>query len=347
MTPLRVLVLTNMWPTRERPAFGSFVRSQVESLSEAGAAATVWFVDGRTSRFAYVRAAARALALNLTRDRFDVVHAHTGHCGAVALLQRRYPTVISFVGYDLYGKHTVKGTVTWKSRFESRLFRHLGRGAAATITKSAELEQLLPEDLRARNSVIPNGVDRSVFAPQRREDARRGLGWPVDEVTVLFAGDPGVPRKRFDLAVRACQIAREAIPELRLRTCCDIPHEAVATWMSAADALLLPSIAEGSPNVVKEAAACGLPVVAAAVGDVPEVLDNVAPSAVVSRDADAAAYADALVSVLEVRRRSNGRERTSWLAADATAIRLVSLYERVSVGGGRALQTKLTSTGAP
>jgi teichuronic acid biosynthesis glycosyltransferase TuaC len=331
---LRILVLANMWPSDERPAFGAFVASQVESLRAADVHVTVDFVDGRTSRLAYARGVLRMLALNLTRDRYDLVHAHGGHCGALALLQRRYPTLVSYVGYDLYGKPAAVGRITWKSGLEARLFRTLAGFSAGTITKSRELEELLPAKLRARNLIVPNGVDRKLFRPVPREEARRRLGWPGSEITVLFAADPGVVRKRFEVARDACAMAQATIPQLVLRLCSGVRHSDVPAWMSAADVLLLPSLAEGSPNVVKEALACNLAVVASDAGDIPELLRGVEPAAVLPRDADAGAFANGLVSVLDGGpRRSNGRELTRHLAAERVAARLVAIYRGLAADG--------------
>lgn len=324
---LRVLVLTNMWPSATRPAYGAFVASQVESLAAVGVEASVVYVDGAKGVSAYVGTAGRMIALNRTRDRYDVVHAHTGHCGMLALLQRRYPVVISYVGYDLYGKHRPTGGVTVKSRLELKVFRQLGRFTAATITKSRGLEELLPPTVLRRNTVLPNGVDREVFRPEPRETSRRALGWPEDEVTALFVGSPAVPRKRHQLASESCVVARTKVGHLRLRVCDGVDRHKVALWMNAADVLLLTSVAEGSPNVVKEAAACGLPVVATAVGDVKDVLANVVPSAIVPVSSTADSVAAALVRVLRDGRRSNGPEQTRWLEAGEIARRLRGVYE--------------------
>lgn len=332
---IRALFLTNMWPIDEHPAYGAFVAAQAESLRAAGIEVEVEFINARTRSLAYLRGALHMLALNVEPRRYDVVHAHTGHCGALALLQRRYPTIISFVGYDLYGKHTSSGDVTSKSRWEARLFRQLGGFAAATITKSEDLERRLPLRLRDRNTVLPNGVNRTVFRRRPRSELRALLDWPQNERTVVFVGDPEVPRKRHALAVAACEAAQRHLPDVALRTCHRVRHEDVAVWLSAADVLILPSLAEGSPNAVKEAAACGLPVVATDVGDVAETLAGVEPSAVVPIDADAQSIGKALVDVLLDGRRSNGPERTERLAADAVARRLIDVYERVLQASGR------------
>jgi glycosyltransferase involved in cell wall biosynthesis len=94
--------------------------------------------------------------------------------------------------------------------------------------------------------------------------------------------------------------------------------------MSAADCLLLTSSVEGSPNVVKEALACDLPVVSTDVGDVAELLAGVAPSAVCPPDASL--LARALLECVDPPRRSNGREVSAALDEEEIASRLLAVY---------------------
>jgi glycosyltransferase involved in cell wall biosynthesis len=95
--------------------------------------------------------------------------------------------------------------------------------------------------------------------------------------------------------------------------------------MSAADVLLLPSFHEGSPNVVKEALASGLPVVAAPVGDCAERLAGVVPGGVVAREPEA--FSAAVEAVLRAGTRSNGREKVAPLELSAVARRILAVYE--------------------
>jgi glycosyltransferase involved in cell wall biosynthesis len=302
----------------------------MRSVADAGVGVDVMFVDGRTSRMAYLRAATKAMALNFRRRRYDLIHAHTGHCGAVARLQWRYPVLVSYVGYDLYGKPRACGGITIKSRIEAALFRQLSRFVRSTITKSSQMESLLPAASRPRNTVLPNGVDRRMFRPIQRLAARRRLGWPDDELVVLFAADPAVSRKRYDLARAGCEAAATDVSALRLRICSGRRQEELALAMNAADVLLVTSIAEGSPNVVKEALACDLPIVTSDVGDVRTVLDGVSRCRVIPADPDAVTVAAALRELLaEAPARSDGRASSTNLAVDVVAAQLVAVYERV------------------
>jgi glycosyltransferase involved in cell wall biosynthesis len=108
--------------------------------------------------------------------------------------------------------------------------------------------------------------------------------------------------------------------------------------MNAADLLLLSSLAEGSPNVVKEALACNLPVVASDVGDVREVLDGVERCRVLPIDASVEGFATALVEVLAgAPARCNGRDRTPHLSTEVFGQRLVAIYGEVSSRGMRGV----------
>lgn len=336
--------MTNMWPSEARPAYGTFVESQMRSVAEAGVSVRVHFVDRVGKRLAYGRSALRMLMLNIEPRRVDLIHAHTGHCGVLARLQLRYPVLVSYVGYDLYGKHQPSGEVTLKSRLEALLFRALALTFDATITKSRALEAALPGSARARNTVLPNGVDRRLFRPLSRELARQRLGWPAHELAVLFVGDPNVPRKRFALAEEVCAGAQDSLADVTLRVCSGVQTREVPLWMNGADVLLLTSMAEGSPNVIKEAMACNLPIVAVDVGDVAEVVRGTRRCRVTGHSREAL-----IVALLEVLRgapaRSDGRERTGHLALEAIATRLVRIYRRVA--GTNALAEGAVPTPAP
>jgi glycosyltransferase involved in cell wall biosynthesis len=324
--PLRVLCVTNMWPRDDQPSYGTFVHSQTDSMARRGVDITVHMIDGRRNKHAYLVAALRFLARNLDSPHYDLVHAHTGHCGVVAALQRRVPVVVSFVGYDVYGTPAgVDGSPTLKSRLEAMLFHQLPRFVAGTITKSRRMHDMLPASAHKKNMVLPNGVDRGRFFPIPRDDARRRLGWNTNAPIVLFAGNPANPRKRFDVAEGAVALCRREEPATQLQVCWGLPPADVPLLMSAADVLMLPSVAEGSPNVVKEALACDLPVVAADVGDVPELLSGIDNCHVVDREPGA--FADAALQVLRSGGRCEGRAKTADLDIDQIAERLQAFYE--------------------
>ena len=114
---MRVLVVTNMYPSQEEPQFGTFVKEQTEDLIKLGVEVEVLHFDGRKSWTRYVAAAA-AIRRKVGGGRFDLVHAHYGLAGAAALLQRRVPVVTTFHGSDFSGAIPWQ---VWVSRFVARL----------------------------------------------------------------------------------------------------------------------------------------------------------------------------------------------------------------------------------
>ena len=325
---MRVLFITNMYPEEERPWYGSFLRTQVESLREIGLDVTVLHVRGHTGPPAYAAGAARVAGLNRECP-FDVVHAHYGHCGVLGRLQLRAPLVISYLGSDLLGIRNSSGATTMRGHLEVALFKRLAWLAAATITKSEEMARVLPAGCRERNHVIPNGVDLERFRPIPRDEARRLLGWSPDERVALFVGDQrfAVIKNRA-LADAVCQRVAGTLPEARLRVAARLPPDQLPLWMSAADALLLTSHAEGSPNVVKEAMASELPVVSTPVGDVPERLRGL-PGCYV-RPPAVEALAGALSKALLHGRVPEARLAIEELSLTRAAVRIAAVYEAVA-----------------
>jgi glycosyltransferase involved in cell wall biosynthesis len=323
-------MVTNMWPHEEHPGYGIFVFRQIESLRALRLDCEVIFIEGHRTRWAYVRESLRMLRRNFSSRRPLLVHAHGGETALVARWYVRGPVVVSYCGDDLLGTPRANGSITPASRVRRRLLRAHARLMARTVTKSAEMEGALHPSARKRNLVVPNGVDRSIFHPCSGEEARRHLGWSAEDRIVLFAADPAVERKRYWLAEAACREAERALGPIRLEVAWGTPPADIPMLMAGADCLLLTSAIEGSPNVVKEAVACGLPVISTDVGDVAEILGDIDPSWVCAPEPEP--LAGALVQCLTARRRSNGWERSAWLGQERIAERLLGLYCEIVPG---------------
>jgi len=322
-----VLFLTNAWPRDDDPAWGVFVQRQIDSLIAAGVRADVMFLRGYASVGAYV-AAARRVAAATWRRQYRLVHAHGGEAALVADLHRRAALVVTYYGSDLLGRRGTGGRVTRAAKAVRAVIRAQSRRPAATITQSQEMEDVLPESVRRRNAIIPSGVDTALFAPLPKADARARLGWPPERRVVLFAANPHLRVKRFELAVAACDVARLRGDEFDLLVVTAVPPDEMPVLMNAADCLLLTSISEGSPNVVKEAAMCNLPVVTTRVGDVADVLNGVEPSWLCAGTPDG--LGAALAECLRGRERSNGRARTTHLSLEAVGERILRVYRTVA-----------------
>src|SRR5512132_3673650 len=170
---MRVLVLTNMWPRADWPTRGIFVARQATDLANAGVEIDVLEIRGDRSRLDYLRAAIDIARLNFRPRTYDLINAHTGHCGLLACLQLKYPVVLTYHGYDLDG--VVDPGLRLRRRLEQMLFRRLSALVASTISQSARGHRELPAGRPERNHVIPNGVDRRMFRPLPRVEARRKL----------------------------------------------------------------------------------------------------------------------------------------------------------------------------
>jgi glycosyltransferase involved in cell wall biosynthesis len=326
----RVLMVTNAWPRPEHPMHGIFVCDTVAGLERAGVHCDVLFIRGYRGLHCYLLGCVAMLLLARERQ-YALVNSHGGETALAARFYLGAPVIASYWGSDLLGPRGARRRTTLKNVLVSRLLRAHSMLMTATTTKSREMERVLPPRTRRRNRVIPDGVDRERFAPVDREAARREVGWPEDELTVISVGR-AIPLKRLWLAERAVSLAARQVPRLRWRVVSDVPPEEMPLRYSAADCLIHTSELEGSPNVVKEALACNLPVVATGAGDIPELLAGVEPAAVC--EPDPAALARAIVRCLDGgHARSNGRERSAHLDRDQIALRLVDFYRELGCSG--------------
>jgi teichuronic acid biosynthesis glycosyltransferase TuaC len=308
---VRALIVTNMYPSPEHPALGSFVADQVSALRRLADPE----LELEVFRFApggyrgYVNAARqlRARYPSATTRPFDVVHAHFG---LTAWPARAVPTRHRAV--------TLHGTDLAHPRSRALTLAALPRTDLVAVV-SAPLGRRIPRWAgRDRAQVLPCGVDLHRFGRIDRPTARRQLGLDPDGPYLLFPADPRRPEKRYD-------DARAAAGDTPLLALTDVPPSRVPLYVNAANAVLIPSAREGFGLAALEALACDVPVLATPVGIAPEVLAGL-PGALCG-PFDARAWQRALAPHLaHPDPRIDGRARAEPYSSDTMAARVLAAW---------------------
>ena len=251
----------------------------------------------------------------ISSNEYDLVHTNSGLAAPFGLLQPDRPIVQTLWGTDLMGDYL--------GGYYSRILKYAVEGFDEVIVRNDAMNR----ELDRRAHVIPAGVDMEKFREIPREMARNEVGWDTEGRYVLFPYSPDNERKNYPLARRVVERANEQLSEpVELRTVSRVPHEQIPYYLNASDALLLTSRLEGSPNTVKEALACNVPVVSTDVGDVRERLREVEPSTVAT---DPKTLVTGLVAAIEQGGRCNGRTAVEPLSWDRVGQRILELYETV------------------
>jgi glycosyltransferase involved in cell wall biosynthesis len=320
---MRVLMVTTPLPTSVRPGSMAPAARQFASMPTVGVDVEILEVTG-VKALKYVQCLPRLAALAAS---VDLIHAHYGYCGWLARSQFRKPVVVSFMGDDLLGTPDVAGRASVISKIIVQLDRWFAHTTDAVIVKSAEMAKIVAP---VQSYIIPNGVDLETFQPMSSSGARGQLGLDDHKQYILFPGRPTEPRKGFALAQAVVAKASPLLTApLELLTLWGVAPDRVPAYMNACNAMLLTSFWEGSPNVVKEAMACNTPIVSVTVGDVPELLADVAGCVVCPRDVDV--LANALVHVLNTASRTDGRLALERKGLDlrSTAQKIKAVYQDV------------------
>ncbi|HEY7224892.1 MAG TPA: glycosyltransferase family 4 protein [Micromonosporaceae bacterium] len=328
--PLRILTVTNMW--RENGHFrGTFVWEQVESIRALGHHVDVEVIAQSRGRRDYFLAAPR-VRRRVRQGGYDVVHVHFGMTALAArFIGRAVPRVLTYHGGDVH---------IWWQRWLTKL------GAGGT-TKIYTSKRLADANHDPHGAVVACGTDPDLFAPRDQRQARGELGIDHDEPIVLFGGLPVNPVKDYplfsavldELRARGMSVHELVLAELNQ------PRSRVAVKFAAADALLFTSKkgTEAGPMVIKEALVAELPIVSTDVGDVPEMIERLTPSACVAwpqpwgtaaaRAQLVSALADALEKILVARSRSNGRQFQDRVDIRSKARAVVEVYRQAIARG--------------
>ncbi len=318
----RILMVTGIYPTPQRPHKGTFVKAIVDALAALGhEVAVVHPNPAWPTPLRYAWTAIQVFTKSLT-GHYDIIHGHYGLWCLVARMQWTTPVVAAFLGDDLLGTVTTAGTLSQKSLFVVRLSQWLCRHVQAVTVKTEQMKKAaLVDDV----FVIPDGINFDLFQPIPREEARAALGWEQDRYYVVFANNPTIPVKNFPLAQQAIERLKERGMTAELKVATGLPQATVVQYINASNALILPSVAEGSPNVVREAMACNVPVVATDVGDVAVVLAHTAGCSTCPHDADS--LAEGLQKALLHTERTTGRVDSTHLSNAVLVHQVIAMYD--------------------
>lgn len=305
---MRILIVGSF----NRNRFAPFIQEQAEALQAAGCEIAFYGLQGKGLQ-GYLKNMP-ALKRKVKAFQPDVVHAHYGLSGLLANLQRQVPVVTTYHGSDINERNILPF---------SKLSMRLSSWNIFVSLKTMEIAQP-----KKRFSLLPCGINLSDLQLTEKREARRRMNLDASKKYVLFAG-------AFDNAVKNASLAQNAVAllqddDVELLELKGYSREEVTLLMCAADVFLMTSVSEGSPQVIKEALACGCPIVSVDVGDVKERIEGI-DGCYVAKSGEAKELSGLLNTLLAKGKRTKGLEKliADGLDNQMVARQLVGIYERV------------------
>ena len=293
--------------------FAPFILEQTEALKKTDCEVEFFGLQGKGLR-GYLKNLP-ALKDKINEFHPDVVHAHYGLSGLFANLQRQVPVVTTYHGSDINVK---------KVLLFSRIAMCLSAWNIFVSTKTLEIAKP-----KKKFSLLPCGIDLTDLQLTKKNEARRRMNLSENRKYILFAG-------AFDNVVKNAPLAKEAVALLQddnveLLELKGYSREEVTLLMCAADAFLMTSFTEGSPQVIKEAMACGCPIVSTDVGDVWERTKGI-EGCYVTNSCSPEELVDLLKKALAFCKKTNGREKINADGLDnrCVAEKLMGIYKRIA-----------------
>ena len=305
---MKILVVASYNKNR----FAPFIVEQANVLNGMGCEVSFYGLQGKGFH-GYLRNLS-VLKRRIKEEKPDVVHAHYGLSGLLANLQRSIPVVITYHGSDINDKKVLPF---------SKLAMRVSAWNIFVSRKTMEIAKP-----KRKFMLLPCGIDLTELQLTERQVARKQMHLDVDKKYILFAG-------AFDNAVKNAPLAKEAVaqlddPDVELLELKGYSRDEVTLLMCAADAFLMTSFTEGSPQVIKEAMACGCPIVSVDVGDVKDRVAGV-EGCFVANSRDPKELTEWLLKAMQYEGKTNGREKivTDGLDNCMVAAKLIELYNNI------------------
>ena len=301
---MNVLYVTNMYPSEATPFEGVFIKEQVEYCHKVYGINYKLFVIDR-SRHKYLNYLSSIFKIKnvISKGNFDLIHIHFGLAGIFLLLNPliKVPVIVTFHGSDIISFKKKEG-----------LMQKISHMVAARADKIIILNDKMASKLgkyQNKSVKIPCGINTEIFKVARNNLKNKKL-------VIGFPSDRNREVKNYPLFKAVVNILLEKGFQIETLEFANFSRVEMAQNLSRLDCLLMTSFSEGSPQIVKEAMVCGVPIVTTRVGDVANLLNGVKNCAVVD-SFDACLLAEKVCEILKLApkdRFTNGSEKITQLA---------------------------------
>ena len=284
----------------------AFITEQVSSIKKKGIKADYFLIKGKLSGYLKSFFMLRKLLKN---SKYNIVHAHFGLSGFVAVQQRICPVVISFIGEINFPILRMISKISIRfSTFNIFVSEELRRKVAVV----------------KRFAIIPYGVNLKTFRPLNKIECRDALNLPLDKKIVLFSSTFDRDEKNYPLAKKVIE-SIDGLILLELSK--GYKRNEINLLLNACDLLLLTSTKEGSPQVIKEAMACNCSIVSTDVGDVKEIIGDTEGCYITSFQTND--IADKIKLALACNKKTDSREKIRHLDNNVIAEKVISVYNKI------------------
>lgn len=312
---MRVLHVSNNYPSIKFPIFGIFVKEQIDSLNNIGITNDLHFCNGfEKGRIEYLKSILELRKI-LKTNQYDIIHCHHALSALLLLLTfytKQNNVIVSYQN-DPKNEH---GTILFqllKYRFKNFIFKNNSK----YISK-----------LHGNGYYLPNGVNTDFFSPMDKTLAKNKLGLDINTKYILFISSNKLRnQKRLDRFKKVITLLKEKSTDKKIEPIIltNVNRELMPFYFNAASLHLLTSDFEGSPNSVKESMACNTPVVSTPVGNVTDIIKG-ADNSFVSKSFEANELAILCEKALNISGNSRNIIISNKLDIQSVAIKLKRIY---------------------